>query len=103
MVSKTPGLDESKDLHRRMTYVIESYDRAQLFHLLVQLQKKADNFERLRQKVKDLEKEVGEKERQYQAAIKHWKIFQEHLDKNPSLKEEWDNLCMAIKLTEEID
>lgn len=33
--------------------------------------------------------------------IKHWKNLQDHLEKNPSIKEEWEALLMAIKLTED--
>lgn len=33
--------------------------------------------------------------------IHHWKVFSDYLEKNPSVKEEWDALLMAIKLTEE--
>lgn len=32
---------------------------------------------------------------------RHWRILNEHFEENPSLKEEWDILCMGIKLTEE--
>lgn len=34
---------------------------------------------------------------------KHWAIFNRHLEKNPTLKEEWDALCMGIKLTEDFE
>ena len=30
----------------------------------------------------------------------HWETFNKHLEENPTIKEEWDSLCMAIKLTE---
>lgn len=36
-----------------------------------------------------------------QKIIRHWNLFNKHLDENPSVREEWDSLCMAIKLTEE--
>jgi len=32
---------------------------------------------------------------------KHWKAFNKHLDDSPTLREEWDALCMGIKLTED--
>ncbi len=31
----------------------------------------------------------------------HWDTLRKHFEENPSLKEEWDALCMGIKLTED--
>lgn len=32
-----------------------------------------------------------------------WSTLQRHLDENPTLREEWDNFMMAIKLTEDLE
>ena len=32
-----------------------------------------------------------------------WSVLRQHLDKNPTIREEWEALMMAIKLTEEDD
>ena len=31
--------------------------------------------------------------------LDHWKTFHNALDENPSLKEEWDSLLVAMRLT----
>ena len=36
-----------------------------------------------------------------QRIIRHWKKLHDHFEKNPSVKEEWEALMMAIKLTED--
>ena len=38
--------------------------------------------------------------RQARVVLEHWKRFNEFLDKNPDYKEEWDALCMAMRLQE---
>lgn len=32
---------------------------------------------------------------------KHWQKLNKHFDENPTLREEWDALCMGIRLTED--
>lgn len=58
--------------------------------LLHDLKEHAKHIERNREKLNKSD-----------AIIHHWKVFNEHLEENPSLKEEWDAFCMAIKLTED--
>ncbi len=38
--------------------------------------------------------------RQAKIVLEHWKQFNEFLEKNPDYKEEWDALCMAMRLQE---
>ncbi len=46
---------------------------------------------------------VCNKKYESDAIMKHWETFQKHLEENPTLKEEWDALCMGIKLTEDFN
>ncbi len=45
-------------------------------------------------------KKVCNRKYESDAIMKHWETFHNHLEENPTIKEEWDALCMAIKLTE---
>lgn len=47
--------------------------------------------------------EVVEKANEAEIILKHWETLHKHFEENPSLKEEWDALCMGIKLTEDFD
>lgn len=38
-----------------------------------------------------------------QTILDDWETFNKHLEENPTIKEGWDALCMAIKLTEDED
>ena len=48
-------------------------------------------------------KRLKNKKYESDAIMAHWETFQKHLEDNPTLKEEWDALCMGIKLTEDFD
>lgn len=39
--------------------------------------------------------------RQAHKIVEHWETLNKFLEENPTLKEEWEALCMAIRLTEE--
>ncbi len=38
--------------------------------------------------------------RQAKVVLDHWKRFNEFLDANPDYKQEWETLCMAMRLQE---
>ena len=48
-------------------------------------------------------KEIIEKANESDVILDHWETLHKHFEENPTLKEEWDALCMGIKLTEDCD
>ena len=48
-------------------------------------------------------KELKNKKYESDVIVEHWETLQKHFEENPTLKEEWDALCMGIKLTEDFD
>lgn len=39
--------------------------------------------------------------RSAKSIMKHWKTFNDFMDENEEFKEEWDTLCMAIRLKDD--
>ena len=48
-------------------------------------------------KIQELKKEAA----RAQTVLDDWKTFNKHLEENPTIKEGWEALLMAIRLTEE--
>lgn len=46
-------------------------------------------------------KELRTEAARAQTVLDDWKTFNQHLEKNPTIKEGWEALLMAIRLTEE--
>ena len=99
--TRISGFNEQHDVHKRMKYVLDMYSYDQLFYLLVQMQIKVDDYDRMRTGFNKLEDECTRAKQEANEIKGHWKTLHDHLEKNPFLKEEWDNFLLAVKLTED--
>lgn len=97
MVSEIPGLDKNNKDHKSALYVINNYSRAQLFYLILQSQEKNKHLDILKKENNKLQRQIIEA----QEITRHWELLKQHLEKYPDLKEDWEGLCLAIKLTED--
>jgi len=89
MISEVPGFDESNELHQQVMRVIETYSKGQLFYFALQLQIRSKLYDKLK-----INSDRADN------IIKHWNVFNDYLDANEDFREEWDALCMAMKLKE---
>lgn len=96
MVIDVSNFDSSNDVHNSIKHVMDNYNTDQLFQLLVHLQTQANKIIVLKKEIKELNRSINEAE----TIKQHWKVFNNHLENNPGLKDSWDALCMGIKLTE---
>lgn len=53
----------------------------------------------LTKKIQELRTEAA----RAQTVLDDWRRLKEHMDENPTIKEEWEGLLMAIRLTEDED
>jgi len=58
---------------------------------------KIPDIKEVLKKIRKLKEEAGKA----QTVLDDWAALNEHMDKNPTIKEEWEGLLMAIRLTEE--
>lgn len=87
------------DLGKR--HVDEYIDKTQkeLVAYMLAYQSHLDNVRMIIQELKNYQTELGDI-RQAKIVLEHWKQFNKFLEENPDYKEEWDILCMAMRLQE---
>lgn len=78
-------------------HVINSYSKDQLFQFILHLKQKADMTNEACDKFRIAEERIDKLELQ----IHHWRILRDHLESYPHLKSMWEDLLLAIKLTED--
>ena len=60
---------------------------------------KIPDIKEVLKKIRKLKEEAGKA----QTVLDDWTALNEHMDKNPTIKEEWEGILMAIRLTEDED
>lgn len=87
------------DLNKRQVDEYVDKTQKELVSYMLAYQTHLDNVRIVVEELKNYQTELGDI-RQAKIVLEHWRQFNKFLDENPDYKQEWDTLCMAMRLQE---